>query len=248
MKRRTLIRTTGAASVVGLTALAGCSGSNEENPPRKSSVVEKVELDNSDLRVNLKENQWVMTRKGSAGSPNALMQLIGIISPVGVASAKGRGSTGRGASRGGRSGSSGSGFKSAPKTSAGRARYGGGTYVPIWYSNHKDDVDRVPVEEEAVAVSYLGDNETFREQDPGPGPVGWDEVVDNSDGDLDGNEVIFENMVTEPGWYRVGTKIRPTKDSGINQSDMGWESIDIRVEEGSDGLEVTERWKVSPRI
>jgi hypothetical protein len=52
------------------------------------------------------------------------------------------------------------------------------------------------------------------------------------------------------GWYRVGTNVvvdnRGKGNDKVN--DLGWECVDIRIEEQDGGKQITERWKVSPRI
>lgn len=240
MKRRNLIRAgTGAVFTGGIMALAGCSGS-QDPPPRKSSVFEDAELNGNTIEVPLSSDTWVMTRmdgteSGSDGgdSSNAFLASL---SPIGVASAKGRGATGRGTS---------SGFSSAPKTSRGFGWYGWGAYASTWYDENEDTVRQVPVNVTSVGLAYLGDNESFQEQAPGPGAVEWDVTKDQVEGE---EAVSFEDEIDQTGWYRLGVQVRPEDSQDVPTDDLGWESLDFRVEEENGELTVTEEWKVSPRI
>lgn len=253
MDRRTLLKTSGIVATGGLTALAGCSGGDNEPPPRKSNVIDRIQLadDGTALIIDpvTDENKWVRSRrdidieasdrtKGKERSIDASADrsLLADLSPIGVArAAKGRGATGRGSG----------GFSSAPKTSRGRARFWGGGYTNRWYNDHDDEVDRYPVDIATLGVAYIGSNAVFEEQDPGPGPVNWDVTYDApTDSDI---ETPFQNL--RPGWYRVGANI-VTPDGGRTdaRTDLGWECVDLRIEDNNGGKEITERWKVSPRI
>lgn len=240
MQRRQLLGIIGGGTV---TALAGCTGSTDSPPPRKSDVIENIEVENGEIVVEQypDNEQWVASRRDLDGAPEVnSISLISSLSPVGVAEAKGRG--GRGATSRGAGGRS---FSSAPKTSSGRARYAGGPYVGTWYNDHDDEVDRYPVEVRNLSVVYIGTNEEFSELNPGPGEFNnWDEVIENPD---ETTRLSVNDM--QPGWYRVGADVALDADgSGIDETDFGWEAVDIRVEETGSGKEITERWKVSPRI
>ena len=272
MNRRRFLATTG--TVVGATTVAGCTSSADDPPPRKSNVIETVTLEDQSLQVQLEptSEQWVMSRRelsadgtnettgktisrspvsigdesGSLGSTSVLREstrairgLFGQLSPVGVAAAKGRGATGRTTS---------GGFSSAPKTSKGRGMLFGGAYVGPWYNNHQDAVSKYPVTATTLGAVYLGDNETFQESAPGPGPVSWDKSAPPADTP---SSAELTMPVVRPGWYRLSAEIEAT-DSVAGPNDdpqFGWESIDARVEETADGtVEIGEKWKVSPRI
>jgi len=248
--RRTLLRTSGIVATGGLTSLAGCIGSSEEPPPRRSNVIEDVELsaDGSALRIDPfgESDRWVQSRRelavdASAGSDDgtdtesaASLSLLATLSPVGTArAAKGRGATGRGSG----------GYSSAPRTANGRAWFWGGTYTNGWYNDHDDEVSQYPVDIATLGVAYIGSNARFEEQDPGPGPVNWDDTYDSPTND----EIETSVQDVQPGWYRVGANIVVAEgpDEG---TDLGWECLDLRVEQTVDGKAITERWKVSPRI
>jgi hypothetical protein len=246
MNRRQFLTRTGSIATVGMAGIAGCS-STEEAPPRKSNIIKSIEVSsNSTLVVDpvSTSDQWVMSRRELQventinAELNAVSTSFSTLSPVGVASAKGRGAGGRGSKSGG------SGFSSAPKTSRGRARYGGGSYVPVWYNDHDDEVERYPVDINDVGVKYFGSPEEFREQAPSPGPVAWDEVFTSPDGEMtiSADEVGLGQELQE-GWYRIGSQVI-TPDGETN---MGWESYDFKVEQ-EDEVKITKIWKVSPRI
>jgi len=249
--RRTLLKTSSIVATGGLTAIAGCIGSNNEPPPRKSNVIDDIELsaDGTALRIDPfgESNRWVVSRRdldvdasaqptnqtrdsGSTASLSALSKL----SPVGTArAAKGRGATGRGSG----------GYSSAPRTANGRAWFWGGSYTNGWYNDHDDEVSQYPVDIATLGIAYIGPNARFEEQDPGPGPINWDDTYDSpTDTEI---ETSIEDV--QPGWYRVGANIVVAEgpDEG---ADLGWECIDLRLEQTADGKEITERWKVSPRI
>jgi hypothetical protein len=253
MERRTFIATSVSA---GITALAGCGGSTEA-PPRKSNVINEITLENNATILSVqpepKGDRWLMTRRdidnvGQTAQPAMALPTLSDLSPVGVASAKGRGATGRGG-RGG-----GSGFRSAPKTTNGRARLYGGPYVGTYYDDHDEDIERYPTTIERLGIAYLGTNEKFKETAPGPGPVPWDEEYES---DISGelaiqSEDVHNNLEDDTGklkdgWFRVGTNVGvPLEDGGVRM--LGWESVDVRVESEDGTKQITERWKVSPRI
>ena len=249
--RRTLLTTGGIVAAGGLTALAGCTESSTEPPPRKSNVIDEVELstDGSTLRIDPygESDRWVQSRRdlavetspGSDDRTDAVESIsvpaaLAALSPVGTArAAKGRGATGRGSG----------GYSSAPRTANGRAWFWGGSYANGWYDDHEDEVDEYPVDIATLGVAYIGSDTRFEEQDPGPGPINWDDTYDAPTDE----EIETSVRDLRPGWYRVGANIvvAAGPDEG---TDLGWECLDLRVEETADGKEITERWKVSPRI
>lgn len=251
MKRRTLLRASGIVATSGLTAIAGCIGGDNEPPPRRSNVIDDIELadDGSTLRIDPVSgtNRWVQSRRDidididssrrsgrSRSKLTASRSALAGLSPVGTArAAKGRGATGRGSG----------GYRSAPKTSKGRARFWGGPYTHRWYDDHDEEVERYPVEIMTLGIAYLGTNARFEEQDPGPGPVNWDRTYDSpTESEI---ETSIQNL--QPGWYRVGANIA-VPEGQETAANLGWECIDIRIERTPTGKEITERWKVSPRI
>lgn len=251
INRRTLLRRSSIVATGGVTAIAGCTGSNNEPPPRKSNVIDTIELsaDGTTLEIDpsADSDRWVQSRRnleadastrsgnqtGNNGSEASLSALSNL-SPVGtVQAAKGRGATGRGSG----------GYSSAPRTANGRAWFWGGSYTNRWYDDHDDEVSKYPVDIATLGVAYIGSNARFEEQDPGPGPINWDDSYDApTDAEI---ETSIRNL--QPGWYRVGANIvvADGPDEGV---DLGWECVDLRVEQTVDGKEITERWKVSPRI
>lgn len=241
MNRRNFIAAIGTATTI---AIAGCSTETETPPPRKSNVIENVEINNGEIVVEQPgdNDQWVASRRDLDGAPEVDPGgILAALSPIGTVEAKGRG--GRGSTA--RGGKSGKGFKSAPKTRRGRGRYGGGTYVGVWYDDHEDEVEAYPVEVQELSVVYIGTDEEFTEMNPGPGAFNnWDETVRNPD-----QTTTISVGDLEPGWYRVGANVALDADgSGLEGTDFGWEAIDIRVEDTGSGPEITKRWKVSPRI
>lgn len=237
MRRRNFLR--GAAAAGGLAALAGCSaipfvGGSNAPPPRRSNVISEVEMQDGSMEIDLADSPFVESRKEATGEVDSLsVPGLAALSPVGVAAAKGKGGKGgRGAS-----GRGSGGFRNAPKTSKGRAKYLGGAYASRWRKDHDDDIDRYRASVAAVGIAYLGTNEEFQDEQPGPGPVDWDEQVTDP-----------ENTMTYPvdreGWYRVGTRLESTSGG----TDFGWESVDAQIDQGDSGMEIEEEWKVSPRL
>ena len=245
-----MLKTSGIVAAGGLTAVAGCLGTNNEPPPRRSNVIDEVELaaDGSALRIDPygESDRWLQSRRDLDADPasgsgdgtdtesTASLSALAALSPVGRArAAKGRGATGRGSG----------GYRSAPRTANGRAWFWGGSYTNGWYDDHDDEVSQYPVDIATLGVAYIGSNTRFEEQDPGPGPINWDDTYDSP------TDEAIETSVRDlqPGWYRIGanTVVAEGPDEG---TDLGWECLDLRIEQTLDGKEITERWKVSPRI
>jgi len=256
MKRRMLIRTVIGSIAVGSTA--GCirafQSDDQSPPPRKSNIIRDISVTNSGEIIKVTtapdESQWVMTRQEiDAASSRAQVENtnnqiswhqraiaevdsgLDAVSPIGTVEAKGRGATGRG--RGG--------FSSAPRTSNGRAWYGGGAYAATWYDNHDNEVSRVPVTINMIGIGFIGDNDTFTERSIGPGPINWDTTYNDPTGD------IRSDLSPRSGWYRVGAEVNAELAGGGTQP-LGWECIDLRVRSTGNDEEITKKWKVSPRI
>ena len=104
-------------------------------------------------------------------------------------------------------------------------------------------MSQYPVDIDTLGVAYLGSDARFEEQDPGPGPVNWDDTY-NAPTD-EGIETSIQDL--QPGWYRVGANVILAEGPDVG-TDLGWECLDLRVQATADGKEITERWKVSPRI
>jgi hypothetical protein len=236
MRRRRLLQASGAAAVA---AVAGCLGDSTP-PPRRSNAISDVSLDGQDqtLVTDVADDPWVMSRfeSGSSGSLDAPTSLLAALSPVGVAGAQ------KGGGRGGGSGATGrgtGGYRSAPRTHHGYAHYHGDDDDDDWYENHRDEVTRYAAAAGTLGFAYLGSNAAFTDDPPGPGPVPWDETVADP-GDVERFDVPRE------GWYRVGTRLN---GQNVNH-DFGWACLDVRVDEqfGSEGYDIEETWKVSPRV
>lgn len=240
MNRRNYIRLCGAAAAGGVGALAGCLGDDGNNspPPRRSSLIESISASDGVLQIEPDPEKWVDTRRSIDVQQNSVAGALGSLLPVDRAQAQkgGAGATGRGAG----------GFSGAPRTHHGRAWFAANNDDDDWYDNHSDKVTRVPAVLAAVGVSYLGINSQFREQAPGPGPLNWEREFSDTDG------MITIPMLSErgQGWYRIGADVR-TDDSAVRpgeSANLGWECIDIRVQNTGTQYSITERWKVSPEI
>jgi hypothetical protein len=238
MRRRRFLQASGA---VALGAAAGCLGDNAP-PPRKSNALSDIELRSSGeqprLRVDLAADPWVVSRYdgGSSSSLGAPLALLGSLSPVGVASAKG---SGKGGSGSGATGRGTGGYSSAPRTGNGYAWYHASDDSDDWYENHADEVTRYGAVVGAVGFAYLGSNARYVDDPPDPGPVEWDRTVDDPS-----SEVGFQ--AEREGWYRTGARlVGETVDHSF-----GWASVDVLVEEDlvDDEPAIEEEWKVSPRV
>lgn len=238
MRRRRFLQASGA---VALGAAAGCLGDSSP-PPRKSNALSDVDLrstpERTELRVDLADDPWVVSRydSGSSSSLRAPLALLGRLSPVGLARAKGGGKSGGGS---GATGRGTGGYATAPRTGNGYAWYHGSDDSDDWYENHADEVRRYGAVIGAVGVAYLGRNAEYVDDPPDPGPVNWDRTVD------DPSEAVTFQAANE-GWYRTGAKLVGER---VDHS-FGWASVDVHVEEDvvDDGMRIEEEWKVSPRV
>jgi hypothetical protein len=237
MRRRDFLR--GAAATGGLAALAGCSAipfvGGSSAPPRESNVISDIEMGSGAMQIDLADEPFVESRKdasaeevGSLAAPN-----LAALLPVGRASAaKGGGGGGKGAT-----GRGSGGYRSAPTTSKGRAKYHGGAYANDWRDDHENEIETYRASIAAVGIAYLGSNTEFQDDKPGSGPVPWDEQITDPENTL-------SYPVDREGWYRVGTEL----EAPGGGTSFGWEAVDLQVGEGSSGMEVEEEWKVSPRL
>lgn len=247
MNRRDYLRTCGVAAMGSLGALTGCLGSESGPPPRKSNVIKEIAVEGGTLLIvpYSDTEQWIMTRRdinlqsSSVNQGSTTSGTLASVSPIGVArAAKGSGATGRGSG----------GYSSAPRTRNGRAWYGAGSGHNDWYDENEQEVKKIPADLATIGVAYLGTNELFQEQAPGPGPLEWHEEYENPDtsGQIE-SEILNRGG---QGWYRVGSKVKVEESevaSGENVN-LGWECVDVRVEEDGGGFSITERWKVSPEV
>lgn len=220
-----------AAGLTALTALAGCSSDNSP-PPRKSSVVERIESTDDALNIHLTDRPWVLSRY----EPTSDLRGPADLAPVGVAEAKGGILGGSGSGRGATGRGSG-GHSNAPTTTHGWAWWHGGDYTDDWYENHEDEVTRYDVRISEVGVRSFGLSSAYPDDRPGAGPVDWDQLYDSPDG-------VVEHSMQTPGWYRVGVHIVGTN----TKYDFKWECVDFELVDDGLGYEVTKGWKVSPRI
>lgn len=230
MNRRKFLTT--AAASASTIAVAGCIGGDQSPPPRRSNVFDGVQASSNSLSVRLADQPTVQSRSSvgeqqqSLSGPNGLLSFL---SPVGVAEAKGRGAAGRGAS-GGRSGG-------RPTGANGWFIYYGGDYTDDWYENHDDEVNRYPAAISEVGIGRLGGLSQEEEDLPNPGPVVWDEEVNDPDSSVQFN-------VNQQGWYRVGAHLI----AGRADHNFGWEAVDFQLQQNGGQYEVSNQWKVSPRI
>ena len=86
-------------------------------------------------------------------------------------------------------------------------------------------------------VGYLADSDATDEELPDAGPVEWTAPCDG-----DHDELAVEP--SEPGWYRVGARLRGAADG----RDFGWEAVDAKLVEDEEGWRIDSQWKVSPRL
>lgn len=186
------------------------------------------------LRIDLARRAWVLSRYVPTKDLPASADLA--FSPVGVAAAKGGG---LGGSKGGRgaTGRGSGGYSSAHKTTHGWAWWHGGAYADDWYDDHDDETTRYDVRIRSVGIKRFGSSSEFRDNRPDAGPVPWDREYDSPDD-------FVEHAVQKPGWYRVGAHIVGKR---VNH-DFKWECVDFELVPSGSGYEVTNEWKVSPRI
>ena len=137
ISRRTLLTMGGVVATGGLTTLAGCAESSTEPPPRKSNVIDEIELSTEGSRLLIDpygdSDRWVKSRRDLAVETSSesgdqtentesivTSSALASLSPVGTArAAKGRGATGRGSG----------GYNLAPPPAHGRGRVLGGVFA-----------------------------------------------------------------------------------------------------------------------
>ncbi|MDS0259304.1 hypothetical protein NDI56_07855 [Haloarcula sp. S1CR25-12] len=231
MRRRRFLRVGTAAGTLGLAGCFGLGGGNSSPPPRKAEVYDSISTNDGAIVVNLTADPTVESR---ADVDASLALSLGL--PVGRAAAakgggRGQGATGRGSG----------GWSSAPHR-GGRAIHHGHEDDDDWREEHENEISRYDAAIAVVALGYMGSQEEFSDDPPPAGPLDesqWDERWTDPEPDQQ-----LSMPVEQPGWYRVGSKLR--SENG-NQG-FGWESVDFRVDQSGDGYEVENPWQVSPRL
>jgi hypothetical protein len=236
MDRRKFLQS--SAGLVAAASLAGCSGGGDTPPPpRRSRVFADVSIQQQAVSVQLVQQPRVESRK-AVGNDGNLASLLGGLSPVGVASAQkgGRGATGRGKG----------GYSSAPKGRHGWALWHGHDDADDWREEHDDEIRMYPADVSKMGLAYLGTDDQYEDDPPGPGPVPWDESWDDPE---EGTEATASLGAVSPGstpaegWYRVGVRL-VHEDGG---ADFGWQGVDLEVDKEGSWI-VDKAWHVKPRV
>ncbi len=237
MKRRRFVR--GSAGLAAGAALAGCLGigGSSSPPPRRSRVFDDVALQGTTLQIELLSDVEVETRRENSSSLGG-GAVAGLV-PVGRArAAKGAGGRGTG------------GYASAPKHPRhGWAVWHGGAYSDDWRDDHDDELRMADATVATLGVAYLGTDNEYENDAPGPGPgsVSWDETWDDpQDGaDLTANVAsLSPGDAVREGWYRVGTEL-VSEDGSTN---FGWQSVDMEVDRSLGDPQMDKAWYVKPRV
>ncbi|WP_206425092.1 hypothetical protein [Halosimplex salinum] len=220
--------------VAGL-GLAGCLGGNNSPPPRKAKVFDDVSLDGTQMQIQLESDVEVESRLEAQDDLDA-GGAVGALLPVGRArAAKGAGARGAG------------GYSSAPKGRHGWAVWHGGSYGDDWRDDHDDDIKMYDATVATLGVAYLGSDDSYQNDPPGPGPVSWDEKWDDpSEGDAKSVDLaaISPGSDTREGWYRVGTEL--VADDGSRNFD--WQAADFEVDNDVGRWNLDKEWHVKPRV
>ncbi|WP_459191249.1 hypothetical protein [Halosimplex sp. J119] len=235
MKRRRFLR--GGTGLLAGAGLAGCLGGNNSPPPRKSRVFDDVNVQGTTLAIQLVSDVEVESRLENQGDLGAG---VAGLAPVGVASAA-KGASGRASG----------GYSSAPRHSRHRtwAVWHGGSYTDDWRDDHDDELRMYDAVVATLAVSYLGSEQSYENDAPGPGPgdVSWDETWDQPE---EGTELTADLTAVSPGdgvregWYRIGTEL-VSEDGSM---DFGWQAVDMEIDANGDRVQTGETWYVKPRV
>lgn len=226
MDRRQFILS-GIGMAAGIS-MAGCTTSTEELPPRRSSIVNEITLQDGELVVDFLSDPTVTMREEQVEGGG-----VGTILPIGVASAKKGGSGGRTGGRvrtSSRSRGSRSSYRGAHRSNTGFAYYYWAADDDEWYDEHEDILIQVEPQINRVGVASIPNLE---QKELGAETVAWDEIKQGSAG-----EELRVNVDSESEWYRIGI------DLERGNSDLGWEFYDVEITE--DG--VGQMWKVPPRL
>lgn len=217
-------------------SLSGCLGGTTP-PPRQSRVFEQVQATQDSIEVVIEDQPVVESRAEVDGSvandvPGQLAGLLGALSPVGVAAAKGKGkgATGRGTGR----------SSSAPKGWGGHSKYHGGhDDYDDWREEHDEEVRPYEAVVTTAAIGFVATDAQMEENAPPPGPIDWDKTWDDPDPGQ-----TLEYSFGREGWYRSGVELEAKGDDHR----FGWECVDFEVDETSSGAVIDDSWKVSPRL
>lgn len=236
MHRRQFLQS--SAGLVAAASLAGCSGGGDTPPPpRKAKVFDDVSIQDKTVTVQLVQQPQVESRK-DVGSSGSLAPLLSGLSPVGVASAQkgGRGAVGRGTG----------GYSSAPKGRHGWALWYGHRDDDDWREEHRDEIEMYPADVSEMGLAYLGTEDQYEDDPPGPGPVPWDKTWEDPKEGTEATASLGEispGSTPREGWYRVG--VRLAHEDGA--ADFGWQGADIEVDREGSWI-VDKAWHVRPRV
>ncbi|MFB6152431.1 MAG: twin-arginine translocation signal domain-containing protein [Haloarculaceae archaeon] len=239
MNRRTFVR--GSAGLTAGLALTGCLGvlgGNSSPPPRKAELFDDVALDGTTMEIDLLSDPRVQSRAEEAQNGLAA-GAVASLAPVGVARAA-KGAGGRGAG----------GYAGAPRhhRHRGWAVWHGGDYADDWRENHRDELSWYPATVATLGVAYLGTDNEYEDNPPGPGAddVSWDrtwnQVSDDAVKTVDIG-AVSPSPEPEQGWYRVGTELVAEN----RDLDFGWQAVDFEVDDDT-GWKVDKAWYVAPRV
>lgn len=233
MNRRRFLR--GSAGLAAGVGLAGCSilGSTAP-PPRKAKVFDSVDLQGTTLTVALRSDVVVESRREESQGDVVAAGFLGGLSPVGVArAAKGAGNRGAG------------GYSSAPKGRHGWAVWHGSNDDDDWRENHSDELRMYDATVATLGLAYVGSDNAYENDPPGPGPVPWDQRVNDPEQGAQMQVGLGELAGGTPreGWYRVGTEL-VSADGSMN---FGWQAADFEVDNEGRWI-VDKAWHVKPRV
>lgn len=234
MERRRFLR--GSAGLLAGATLAGCLGNNAP-PPRKAKVFDDVSLDGTTLEVDLRQQIEVESRLENQSGLDA-GAAVSSLAPIGVAAAaKGAGARGAG------------GYSSAPRGRHGWAIWHGGSYSDDWRDDHRDELRMYSAAVATLAIAYVGTDNEYENDTPGPGPgdVSWDRTWDDPSEDTVKTVSIADVSPRDQpreGWYRVGTEL--VSEDGSR--DFGWQAVDMEVDNEAGSWIVDKTWYVKPRV
>jgi hypothetical protein len=235
MDRRSFLR--GSIGIATGLGLAGCLGGSSP-PPRRAQVFSDVELQGTTMQIDLSSQPQVESRIEDVQDAALSMGGAGVagsLSPIGVArAAKGAGNRGAG------------GYASAPRGRHGWAVWHGGAYSDDWRDNHRDDLRMYAASVAVLGVAYLGTDNEYENDPPGPGPQPWDKKWQNpNDGAAKQVDIgaISPGSGPQEGWYRVGTKLVAKNEN----ADFGFQGADFEIDNEGNWI-VDKAWHVKPRV
>ncbi|ELZ07037.1 hypothetical protein [Natrialba aegyptia] len=249
MNRRRLLRVSGSGLAIAVGGLAGCLGSSDETPPpRESTVFDDISIVEGTMEIALVSEPEVESRADNVDAPVATPLV-----PIGLARAGSRSSSSGSGSSGATS--RGNGVpSSAPTGRHGWAIYGASS-GSHWRDNHDDELETYRATIATLGVSYMGSNDAYQAESPGPEPADWDEEwsdpelgsmfeVDLPGLSADGQGETETESEIDAGWYRVGTHL----ESPDGDTDFGWQAADFKLEQATSGWTIDEAWHVRPRV